>query len=89
MEEYNYVNRKPDGFVLKDVYERIIVDATNLRELVDGIIENGLEKSVHLVMPQANSLFPENGLGDLTPEECEEFLDIYSKKSFKLRLTIK
>ena len=79
MEEYNFLNRKLDGsgFVLKNK-DGIIFDASNLGELVEGII--GLEKSVHLVMPQEGSLFPEIGLGDLTNEECKEFLDIYAKK---------
>ena len=80
MKEHNSINRKLDGsgFVLKDVNEATIVDASSMEEFFDGIV--GLEKSVYFVRSQEGSLFPESCPEEFTPKEYEEFWEIYRKR---------
>ena len=82
---HTYVNRKPNGqgFVLTDGH-RIIVDAQDIENLVDGIIDNmaknGLEGKLYLKLPQKNPSFHISESEAITGEEYREFWNAYASK---------
>ena len=82
---YNYFTRKPNGhgFVFRN-RDRIIVDAPNIEELVDGIIDNmaknGLEGKIYLGRPQKNPSFHISESEAITGEEYRKFWNAYANK---------